>query len=105
MDEEAGEEIKPSIVIEVGPAGRRSYALIIPLKVNGKWLRKVDLRLPSQGDIDDWGTGEIENARAFLCRLTGLDPLVIKALRWPDSEALYQMFRDVMPDFVASNGA
>ncbi len=54
-DEELLERVEPELVISVDTkAGARSYTLLVPLKVNGKWLRQISLRLPSQGDIDDY---------------------------------------------------
>ncbi|WP_137136609.1 hypothetical protein [Rhizobium sp. FKY42] len=94
--------LEPDLKIEVNTqAGARSHALLVPLKVNGKWLRKITLRLPSQGEIDDYVNGDLASRRAFLARLADLDPLVIKALRWPDSEAVHQLFHDIVPQFVS----
>ena len=90
----------PVIVPAKGGAGAREYTLLVPLKVDGRWLKKIRMRLPTQGDIDDWGNGEIASMRAFLCRLTGLHPAVIKALAWPDSAVLHEVFHDVVPGFV-----
>lgn len=89
----------PTIAVDT-KAGARSYTLLVPLKVNGKWLRQISLRLPSQGDIDDYLSDDNRSRREFLARMAGLDPLVIKALRWPDSEAVHQLFHDMVPQFI-----
>lgn len=95
------ERVEPGPVISVDAnAGARSYTLLVPLKVNGKWLRQISLRIPSQGDIDDYLSDDNRSRREFLARMAGLDPLVIKALRWPDSEAVHQLFHDMVPQFI-----
>ena len=100
-NEELLERVEPDLVISVDTkAGARSYTLLVPLKVNGKWLRQISLRLPSQGDIDDYINDDNRSRREFLARMAGLDPLVIKALRWPDSEAVHQLFHDMVPQFI-----
>lgn len=77
-----------------------SRALLFPFKVDGRWLRKVTLQHPAQGDIDDYASGELKSLRSVLCRLTGLHPDTIRALKWPDSEALHLAFKDVLPSFI-----
>lgn len=86
--------------IEAGDGACHSYRLLIPLKVDGRWLRKVTMRLPTQGDIDDWGSGEVSSPRQLFCRLTGLHPAVVKALCWPDSERLHLTFSEMLPEFM-----
>lgn len=97
-DEPVGADDEPAI--EAGDGASHSYRLLVPLKVDGRWLRKVTMRLPTQGDIDDWGSGEVASPRALFCRLTGLHPAVAKALRWPDSERLHLMFSEMLPEFM-----
>lgn len=80
--------------------GSRRLFLMVPVDVEGECLRSIDLRLPTQGDIDDWGNGELTGTRALLCRLTNLEPSVVRKLAWPDSEALHQMLRDILPEFI-----
>ena len=105
LEPPAGAEVLASTVIFTGNLGQREYTLLVPLTVNGTRLRKIRMRLPVQGDIDDWGNGEIASPREFLVRLTGLDPLVIRALAWPDSEAVHLLFRDIVPDFILAGRA
>ena len=81
--------------------GARSHTLLVPLKVNGKWLRQITLRLPSQGQIDDYVSDENRSRRLLLAELAGVDPLIIKELRWPDSEAVHQIFHDIVPQFIS----
>lgn len=80
--------------------GERRYRLLAPLVVNDERLDEITLRLPTQSDLDDFANGELGNRRLLLARLAGLDPLVIKALAWPDSQAVHQMFADILPDFL-----
>lgn len=87
-------------VVLAGQGASLSYRLLVPLKVDGRWLRRVTMRLPTQGDIDDWGSGEIASPRQLFCRLTDLQPAVAKALRWPDSERLHLMFSEMLPEFM-----
>lgn len=90
----------PVVVISNPGAGSRRYTLLVPLKVDGQWLRHVTLRAVRQGDIDDFGTGRIEGIRAFVCRITGLNPSVFDAMNFADSAAIHQMFGDMVPEFV-----
>ena len=90
----------PAPVIDSRGAIAWSRPLLLPFKVDGRWLRKVALHYPTQGDIDDFASGDLETLRHLLCRLTGLHAAVIRALRWPDSEALHQAFKDVLPPFI-----
>lgn len=93
---------EPALTIAVDTkAGARSHTLLVPLKVNGKWLRQITLRLPSQGQIDDYVNDENPSRRLLLAELAGVDPLIIKALRWPDSEAVHQIFHDIVPQFIS----
>jgi len=80
--------------------GVKRYTLLAPLTVDGKLLDEVVLRHPTQGELDDYANSDIETRRLMLARLTGVDPLVIKALIWPDSQALHQMLADILPDFL-----
>jgi hypothetical protein len=80
--------------------GGRLYTLLSPFKVDGKWLRTITMRHPTQGEIDAWGNGEIDGARGLILAMTGLHPAVFKALAWPDAAALHQMFSDMVPSFV-----
>lgn len=89
-------------VVKLNPVpGSREVNLIYPFSVDGKMLRKVRIRLPSQGDIDDFSSGALPTLRDLLSRLTGLHPAVIKALVWEDSKAVHQVFRDVLPAFIS----
>ena len=98
----ADRPFKPALTIAVDTkAGARSHTLLVPLKVNGKWLRQITLRLPSQGQIDDYVNDENRSRRLLLAELAGVDPLIIKALRWPDSEAVHQIFHDIVPQFIS----
>lgn len=80
--------------------GSRQVELIFPFKVDGKMLRRVQVRIPSQGDIDDFISGELPTLRHLLARLTNLHLLVIRALNWEDSKAVHQIFKDVLPLFI-----
>ena len=80
--------------------GTRRYTLLAPLTVNGEQLDEIALRHPTQGELDDYANGDIETRRLMLAQLTDVDPLVIKALIWPDSQALHQMLADILPDFL-----
>ncbi len=93
------EDIAPVVIASV--AGSREVNLVFPFKVERRWLRKVSIRLPSQGDIDDFSSGDLPTLRDLLSRLTGLHPAVLKALIWHDSAAVHQVFRDVLPAFIA----
>lgn len=96
----AAAQAAPEPLIEAFTSGGRELLLSHPIKVDGNILQKIRVRVPSQGDIDDWGAGHLPTVRDFLVRLTNTHPLVIKALSWPDSEALHMLFRDVVPAFV-----
>lgn len=87
-------------VVVANEAGSREINLVFPLKIDGKRLNKVRMRMPEQGDIDDFASGDLPTLRDLLCRLTGLHPNVIKKLKWQDSEAVHQTFKDVLPTFI-----
>ncbi|RYC10181.1 phage tail assembly protein [Ciceribacter ferrooxidans] len=82
-------------------AGTRIYTLLHPPTVNGVLLRQVEMRQPEQGDIDDFFSGELSGNRAMICRLTSLHPAVFRRLKWPDAEAIHQLYRDIVPGFIA----
>lgn len=79
------------------------YPLAYPRKLDGKPLRKVTLRRPTQGDLDDLASGVIETNRDLLCHLTGLHRSVIRGLDARDSEALHGMLIDMMPAYLREN--
>ncbi|MDI6838496.1 MAG: phage tail assembly protein, partial [Rhizobiaceae bacterium] len=82
-------------------AGSRIYTLLHPPRVDGVLLRQVVMRTPEQGDIDDFFSGELSGNRAMICQLTGLSPAVFRRLKWPDAEAIHQLYRDIVPGFIA----
>jgi hypothetical protein len=93
-------------VVRSGNRGTRSFTLYQPIKVDGKLLTRVSIRPPVGGDLDDWASGEVVSSRAMLARLSGLHPAVLRGLDSVDLEILYQMFWDMVPDWmrdVASN--
>lgn len=90
----------PAPMINRPTAVAWSRPLLFPFKVDGRVLRHVTLQHPAQGDIDDYASGELKSLRDVLCRLTGLHPDTIRALKWPDSEALHLAFKDVLPSFI-----
>lgn len=79
------------------------YPLAYPRKLDGKPLRKITLRRPTQGDLDDLASGVIETNRDLLCLLTGLHRSVIRGLDARDSEALYRIFVDLLPAYIQEN--
>lgn len=104
---EPADEENPQIAAPAAPEiaydrnlGTRRVTLFAPVKVDGKLLKAITIRMPTQGDIDDFGNGVLENRRALLCRLTDQHPAVLKSLAWPDAEALQQMYNDMLPDFM-----
>jgi hypothetical protein len=80
--------------------GELTYTLLVPLTVNGERLTRVTLRLADLGDIDDWGSGKLPTNRDLLARLTGLHPVVLRSLKWPDAEAVIKLFEAAVPAFV-----
>lgn len=95
----AGEGDEPVVSVD-GAVGMLSHTLLIPLIVNGRRLTQVTMRLPDLGDIDDWGSGRLKTNRDLLARLTGLHPVVLRALKWPDAEAVIKLFEAAAPAFV-----
>ncbi|TRL35487.1 phage tail assembly protein [Rhizobium straminoryzae] len=96
----AGDAAGPRIEALEPTAGERSYVLLAPRRVDGEPLRRITLRALTQQDLDDVANGEIASRRLLLCRLAGLHPDIIRSLIWPDSEAIHQMFIDMLPDFL-----
>ena len=94
-----GGDVAPIVKMNDLP-GSVEVHLIFPFKVDGKMLRKVRVRQPSQEDIDDFSSGKLPTFRDLLVRLTGLHNAVIRALTWEDSKAVHQIFRDVLPAFI-----
>ncbi len=98
---EAVEETVSQVVVPLNPAARViTYPLAFPLKVDGKPLRVVRLRRPTQGDMDDLSTGVIPTNRDLLCKMTGLSLTVIRNLDVVDSERLHSLLFDLIPDFL-----
>ena len=103
---EPGAAVDPvSPVISRGDHGARRYTLVFPFKVDGKWLRTVMVRLPEQGDVDDFADGVLKNCRDMALRLTGLHPAVFKGLKWQDSEVIHLMMQDLLPEFLTEGKA
>lgn len=103
MADGGGVSVKDAVLPKIhrnDRAGSRGYPLLVPLKVDGRWLRRLTLRHPTQGDIDDLGNGVLESRRDLLCRLIGQPNEVVRALSWVDSEAIQQMFSDILPSFM-----
>ena len=71
-------------------AGLRELRLLVPLKVDGRLMRKVGMRLPTQGDIDDWGNGEILYLQIAVTD-TG------RGLSDDDMKVLFQRFSQASP--------
>lgn len=96
--EAAGGEV--AAVIKRNAAAVREHRLLFPPVVDGKRLVRIAVRLPEQGDIDDWSDGTLPDMRALVLRLTGLRPAVLKALTWEDSEPLHLIVQDLLPKFI-----
>ena len=98
--EDGGEAPEPIVTYDDDSRGERSLTLMFPPLVDGERLTVIRLRLPEQKDIDDWGNGVLTSNRAFLSRLSGVHPAVLKRLKWPDAAALHALFQDLVPEFV-----
>lgn len=96
-EEEDGE---PVVAYDDEARGGRVYSLLHAPRVNGDLIEKVTMRLPEQGDIDAFFAGSIAGNRGMICRLTGLHPAVFARLKWPDAQALHQLYRDIVPGFM-----
>lgn len=99
-DNSADEARDPVVAYDDDLAGSRTYTLVQKPKVNGVILSTITLRMPEQQDIDDFYSGGVDGTRGMLARLTGLHPVVIKRLKWPDAEAVFQLYRDIVPSFM-----
>ncbi|WP_439604741.1 hypothetical protein [Shinella sp.] len=90
-------------VIKRNAAAVREHRLLFPIVVDGKRLVRIVVRLPAQGDIDDWADRTLPDIRAIVLRLTGLHSAVLKALTWQDSEALHLIVQDLLPAFIVNS--
>lgn len=98
--DDAEKDDEPVVAYDDEARGGRVYHLLHAPRVNGELLDLVTLRLPEQGDIDAFFAGSIAGNRGMICRLTGLHPAVFARLKWPDAQALHQLYRDIVPGFV-----
>ena len=94
------EDDEPVVAYDDEARGGRVYHLLHAPRVNGDLIEKVTMRLPEQGDIDAFFAGSIAGNRGMICRLTGLHPAVFARLKWPDAQALHQLYRDIVPGFM-----
>lgn len=94
-----------SPVRHIGDLGMWSVTLQHPLKKGTLTISKITVRRLLQGDIDDLGNGVLDGNRELLCRLTGLDNDIIRALTWEDSEVLHKRFSSLLPDFLLPEDA
>jgi hypothetical protein len=100
IEAEAPSGVDAAPVVTSGDRGTRTFTLYQPIKVDGKVLTRVSIRPPVGGDLDDWASGDVASSRAMLARLSGLHPAVLRGLDSVDLEILYQMFWDVVPDWM-----
>ncbi len=98
--DDAEKDDEPVVAYDDEARGGRVYSLLHAPRVNGDLIEKVTMRLPEQGDIDAFFAGSIAGNRGMICRLTGLHPAVFARLKWPDAQALHQLYRDIVPGFV-----
>lgn len=94
------DEDEPVVAYDDEARGGRVYHLLHAPRVDGGLIDRVTMRMPEQGDIDAFFSGEIAGNRGMICRLTGLHPSVFARLKWPDAAALHQIYRDIVPAFV-----
>jgi hypothetical protein len=99
------EPVTGPVVEPAYSAAAFTISLSSPLKVNQETVSKIVVRQLLQGDIDDLGNGILASNRDLLCRLTGLDNAVIRALVWADSERLHKQFANLLPDFLLPEDA
>ena len=91
---------EPVVAYDDEARGGRVYHFLHAPRVNGDLIDQVTMRLPEQGDIDAFFAGSIAGNRGMICRLTGLHPAVFARLKWPDAQALHQLYRDIVPGFM-----
>jgi hypothetical protein len=101
--EEAVPDREPVVVS--GLRGTRTFVLYQPIKVDSRMLTRITIRPPTGGDLDDWASGKVASSRAMLAHLTGLHPSVIRGLDSIDMEIAYQMFWDMVPDWLRDTAA
>jgi hypothetical protein len=99
-DDIAAEAPAPVVERRDASSGGRVYRLLAPLMVEGVEVREIVLAPLTQDILDAYANGEVGNRRALLCRSAGVHPAVIDALIWSDSEAVHQLFTDMLPDFL-----
>ncbi len=84
----------------VGSNGERSYRLLFPVVIANVPLRRVTVAPPALWDVQDFIEGRISTNVELVGRMTGLDPVSLGALRWPDIQAVIGMMTDLLPDFI-----
>lgn len=102
IDDDATGSVAAPVIKRNGGAVRE-HRLLFPPNVDGRRMTRVAVRLPEQGDIDDWAAGTLPDVRAVVLRLTGLHPAVLKALTWQDSEAVHLIVQDILPAFIVNS--
>ncbi len=76
--------------------GSRSYRLLSPLKIDGKVVRIVTMRYPTQGEIDALAD-EAMTVRELIAACCGLPVEAILTMIAPDSAAVHGIFIDLAP--------
>jgi len=84
----------------LGSEGQRVYFLLYPVIVGNLTLREVTIGQLSLWDVQDFLAGRIKTNVELLSRMSGIDPVSLGALKWPDVEALLSMVTALIPDFI-----
>jgi len=99
-DEPPEPEVPRPAVQSIGTAGLTRYTLLYPVKIEGLALREIKISPPALWDVQDFLAGKIKSNFELISRMTGLSPVMLGALRWPDVQALLNITTDLLPAFV-----
>lgn len=90
----------PRPEVSYDAVGVRTYALLFPLTIAGRKLRRLTIHPPALWDIQDWAAGRLPTNYDLMARMVDMDPVALGALRWPDIEALVDITTAMLPDAV-----
>ncbi len=89
---------RPEVIYD--GVGIRTYALLYPLTIAGRKIRRLTIHPPTLWDIQDWAAGRLATNYELMARMVDMDPVAIGALRWPDVQALVDITTAMLPDAV-----
>lgn len=93
-------EPRPEVRYVGGEHDVTTVRLRTAIVVDGVKIASVRVNPPALWDVQDFLAQRIKTNIEMASRMTGIAPVVLGALRWPDAEAIFDVVLKKLPDFI-----